>query len=119
MGVTVDRKGRRVSELDGPASGAPQQPPPLRQSDNPHRAWNWHGWAWDHRALCWRAEWRHVSYPVTVRDYGEYVAGTLNYRHWHTASTPTVLLDALFPTGEFDKAHATLKAELARPFWRA
>lgn len=95
--MLADRKGRRVSELAGPSSPALAQPPPLKRSENPHRAWNWRGWAWDYRALCWRAEWHHVSYPLTVRDFGDYVAGTLNHRHWRTAATPAALLDLFFP----------------------
>lgn len=99
MGISVDRKGRRVSELAGPAGPAWIKPPPLKQSDSPHRAWNFHGWAWDRRALCWRAEWHHVSYPLTVRDYDDHCAGTLNYRHWKTAPSPAALLDLFFPIG--------------------
>jgi hypothetical protein len=101
MGISVDRKGRRVSELAGAGAPAQSKPPPpalaAKLAATTYSAWLWHGWAWDSRAMCWRAEWHHRSHPLTVRDYDEYVAGTLNYRHWRTAATPNELLESFFP----------------------
>ena len=91
-----------MSELAGPCSPALAKPAPLPCPSSPHAAWRFHDWAWDSRALCWRAEWHHVSHPLTVRDYDEYVAGTLNYRHWRMAAMPAALLDSFFPIGGAD-----------------
>jgi hypothetical protein len=88
-----------ITDRKGPGAPAQTKPPPLKQSDCLGRAWNFCDWVWDRRSLCWRAEWHHVSLPITSRDYGEYVAGTLNYRHWKTAATPVELIKLFFPEG--------------------
>ncbi len=101
--MLTDRKGRRVSELSGPGTaGAYARPPEPQHTLKPGAAWRRDGWFWCARSLAWLPQWHHVSLPVTSVDFGDYVAGTTNFRHWRTAPTPAALLESMFPIGVHD-----------------